>query len=63
MKLIIGFILYFIMVFVVASLVTFLFNLIIHGSGNPDWNTAFTFAIILGIIFSWMNVRQKKKKK
>jgi hypothetical protein len=36
--------------FVVAAVVTYLYNLIAHGSGSVDWETAFLLAIILGIV-------------
>jgi len=35
--------------FVVAALVTYLWNLIAHGQSAVDWETSFRFAIILGI--------------
>jgi len=63
MRLIIGFVLYFVIVFIVAGVVTFLYSLIIHGQGIIDWQTAFIFAIIFGLVFSWMNVKQRKRKK
>lgn len=36
--------------FVVAAVVTFLYNMIAHGAGSVDWDTAFYLAFILGII-------------
>lgn len=48
---------------VVSSIVTFLYSLIVHRVGIVDWETAFRFAIILGIILTWMNVQEKKKNK
>lgn len=36
--------------FVVAALVTFLYGLIVHGSGVVDWETSFFLAILLGIV-------------
>ncbi|MCD6391299.1 MAG: hypothetical protein J7L92_04840 [Dehalococcoidia bacterium] len=35
--------------FVVAALVTYLWNLIAHGQSAVDWETSFRFAVILGI--------------
>ncbi len=36
--------------FVVAALVTFVYSLIVHGSGIVDWDTSFFLAIFLGIV-------------
>jgi hypothetical protein len=30
--------------------------------GVIDWETSFRFAIILGIVLTWMEVRERKKK-
>ena len=62
MKFIIGFVLYFIIVLIVASAVTFLYSLFAEGSGAFDWETSITFALIFGIIFSWMSLRRRQKK-
>ncbi|MCF6334286.1 MAG: hypothetical protein L3J12_00910, partial [Spirochaetales bacterium] len=45
---------------VVSAIVTFLYNLIIHKVGIVDWETAFRLAIILGIVLTWSNAREKK---
>jgi hypothetical protein len=52
-----------VLTFVVSAIVTFLYSLIVHSAGAIDWETAFRFAIILGIILTWMNVQEKKKNK
>ena len=62
MRLIIGFLVYFVIVLIVAALVTFLYSLVFHGQGVIDWQTAFTFSIIFGLVFSWMNVRKRKRE-
>ena len=55
----------FVIVFLIALAasvtVTFLWNLIFYGAGAVDWETAFRFAIILGIVLSWMKVRDRKE--
>jgi len=53
----------FALIFVVSAIVTFLYSFIVHGIGIVDWETAFCLAIILGIVLTWMNVREKKKGK
>ena len=41
-----------------AALVTFLWNLIGHGEMAADWETAFSLAIILGIVMTWTKSRK-----
>jgi hypothetical protein len=41
--------------------VTYLYNLIIHGVGLVDWRTTFRFAILFGLVLTWIrNLRSKK---
>jgi hypothetical protein len=51
----------FTVVLLVTVIVTFLYSLIVHGSGVIDWETSFRFAIIFGIILPWMHQREKKQ--
>jgi hypothetical protein len=51
------FIVVFAITFLVTLGVTFLWSLIIHGSAIIDWETAFRFATIFGIIFPIINSR------
>ena len=51
----------FAVVFVVNLAVTFLYSLIVHGSGVIDWETAIRFGIMLGFILPWMRRREKKQ--
>jgi hypothetical protein len=51
----------FAVVFVVNLTVTYLYGLIVHGSGVFDWGNAFTFGISLGILFPWIRRRDKKQ--
>jgi hypothetical protein len=39
---------------IVTAIVTLLGNLIVHGASTIDWEISFRFAILLGIIFSWI---------
>ena len=36
--------------FLVAVVVTFVWNLVVHGAGGVDWETTFRLALILGIV-------------
>ena len=40
----------FVVAFLVAVLVTFIWSLMVHGAGGVDWETSFRLAIILGIV-------------
>jgi hypothetical protein len=61
-KLVIEFITVFAVSLVTVALVTFLWNLIGHGESAIDWETSFRFAIIFGIILTWINLRETKEK-
>ena len=61
-ELFIGFVTVFAVTLVVAAIVSYLWSLIAHGAGVFDWETSFRFAVIFGIIFSWMDARERKKK-
>ena len=47
---------------VTGALVTFLWNIIGHGASTIDWETSFRFAIIFGIILTWVKSREIKEK-
>ena len=47
---------------VVSLIVTYLWNLILHQAGKLEWETSFRFAIILGVVLSWMMSREGKRK-
>lgn len=59
---------YFVVIFavtlVVVATVTFLYSLIVHGSGTIDWERSFglaiSLAIALGIVLPWMRARERK---
>ena len=46
---------------IVCVLVTFLWNLFVHGAGAIDWETSVRFAIVFGIIFPWMETRRGRE--
>ncbi len=55
------FVLFFVVVLMVAAVVTYLWELIFHGSGQVDWATAFRLAIILGVVLPWVKARTWKQ--
>lgn len=44
-----SFVVIFVLVFAVAAAVSFLYGLVVHGSGQVDWGSAVRLGIILGI--------------
>jgi hypothetical protein len=52
----------FAVVLVTVAIVTFLWNIIGHGASAVDWETSFRFAIIFGIILTWVKSREIKEK-
>jgi membrane associated rhomboid family serine protease len=50
-----------ILVFVVAGAVSFLYSLIVHGSGQVDWESAVRLGIILGIVLPFVKKFEDKK--
>jgi hypothetical protein len=61
-KLIVEFVTVFAVVLVITAIVTFLWSLIGHGESIIDWETSFRFAIIFGIILTWVKSREIKEK-
>ncbi len=47
---------------VTTAIVTFLWNIIGHGASVIDWETSLRFAIIFGIILTWVKSRESKEK-
>lgn len=58
---VIDFAVMFAIVLVVNLIVAFLYGLIVHGSGTLEWESAFTFAITLGIILPWVRRHEKRQ--
>ena len=56
-KLVVEIVTVFAVVLVITAIVTFLWNLIGHGVSAVDWETSFRFAIIFGIILTWVEYR------
>ena len=53
-KLVVEFGTLFAVTLVTVAIVTFLWNIIGHGASAVDWETSFRFAIIFGIILTWV---------
>jgi len=47
---------------VTVAIVTFLWNLIGHGESSVGWETSFRFAILFGIILSWVKSWEVKEQ-
>lgn len=47
-------------VLVVSVMATSLWNLSVHGTSIVDWQTSFCFALIFGVLLTWL---QKQKSK
>lgn len=61
-RLLVEFVAVFAVALVTVALVTFLWNLIGHGAITVDWETSFRFAIMFGILLTWMETRRIKGK-
>jgi hypothetical protein len=61
-KLVVEFVIVFAVALMTTAIVTFLWNIIGHGESTLDWETSFRFAIIFGIILTWVKSREIKEK-
>jgi len=61
-KLLITFIGIFVLALVVLVITTYLYSLIVHGTGIIDWETSFLFAITLGVVLTWIETKKSKQK-
>jgi len=61
-KLVVEFVTVFAVALVITAVVTFLWNSIGHGASTIDWETSFRFAIIFGLILTWIKSRETKEK-
>lgn len=61
-ELLLSFVTTFALTLVVAAVVSFLYSLIVHSTGTADWEHSFRLAFILGIILTWLRVREGKEK-
>ena len=61
-RLVVEFITVFAVALVTAGIVTLLWNIIVHAEGIIEWETSFLFAILFGIIQTWLKSRDMKEK-
>ena len=61
-KLLVDFVTVFAVSLIVSVIVDLLWNLIVHGASTIDWEAPLRFAILFGIIFSWIETRRSKEK-
>ena len=61
-KLLVDFVTVFAVSLIVYVIVTLLWNLIVHGASTIDREESFRFAILFGIILSWIETRKSKEK-
>jgi hypothetical protein len=61
-KLTVEFVTLFAVALVTVALGTFLWDLFGRGESTVDWETSFCFAIIFGIILTWVKSREIKEK-
>jgi len=52
----------FVLAFVVTAITTYIYSLIVHGTGIIDWETSFLFAITLGVVLTWIETKKSKQK-
>lgn len=45
--------------FLVAVVVTYLYNLVAHGAGMVDWDAAFELALVVGIVLPLAQARTR----
>ena len=45
--------------FVAAMVVTYLYNLLFHGTGQVNWETTFDLAVVMGIVLPLVTQRGK----
>jgi len=55
----VNFVITFIITLIVAAVVTFIWNYLVHKTCGVNWETAFTLAIIFGIVFPTMDAMKK----
>ncbi len=61
-KILVDFVTVFVVSLIVTIIVTLLWNLIFHGQSILDWETSFRFAILFGIVLTWIETRRSKMR-
>jgi len=57
-----GFMVYFVLVFVVSAGVGYLYSLVAHGQGMIDWGSSFRLAFIFGIVLPIVHELERRQK-
>ena len=57
-----GFVVYFVLIFIVSAVVSYLYGLVAHGQGAADWALSFQLAFVLGIALPIVGEFERKKK-
>jgi len=60
-RLLVDFVTVFAATLILSVIVTSLENLIVHGASTIDWETSFRFAILFGIILTWIETRRRRE--
>ena len=61
-KLLVEFVTVFAVTLVTTVIVTFLWNLIGHGESAIDWESSFRFAVIFGVILTWVKSQETEER-
>jgi len=61
-KLVVEFVTVFAVTLVTTVIVTFLWNLIGHGESAIDWESSFRFAVIFGVILTWVKSQETEER-
>lgn len=61
-RLVVDFITVFAVTLILSVIVTLFWGLIAHGVGIIDWESSFRFAILFGIILTWIETRRRMEK-
>jgi ABC-type sugar transport system permease subunit len=57
-----GFLVYFVLVFVVSTGVGYLYSLVAHGQGVIDWESSFRLAFIFGIVLPVVHELERQQE-
>ncbi len=56
-----GFVVYFVLVFIVSAVVSYLYSLLAHGQGIVDWAYSVRWALIFAIVLPVASELQRRK--
>lgn len=61
-RLVVDFVTVFAVTLMVSVVVTLLWNLLVHGATTTDWDTSLRYAVVFGIVFTWVEARRPALK-